>query len=373
MELRRDRRTGLDLMRIIAMLLIIAHHYVVHGGFTPVSLENFSGGGIFLQFLALWGKSACSLFALTSGFFLIESKGLRKHCKKIISLLGEITFYSFTILILVLLAGIHCTRADIIRSLFPVFGFNWYVQSYIVMYLFVPFLNPALKSLERKSFIRLIALIMIVWSILPSLQFFSSSFAVAWDFGSIDFFLVMYVIGAYIRLHVYGKLCPDKRWYLIAALSTSLLLFLTALGIDFLAVALRKSFLFNRVDQILSYSFPLGVAWAISVFLFFLHLDFSNRTISRIASTGLGIYLIHDHPLVRQVLWRQFFPNADYFASPYLHAFLKIFGVAIACILIDLLRAATVGKWFDRWSSQAFDRALTRAAACKTKKAAFRD
>ena len=36
------RNSSLDLLKIIGMFLIIAHHYYVHGGFAPVSVDNIS-------------------------------------------------------------------------------------------------------------------------------------------------------------------------------------------------------------------------------------------------------------------------------------------------------------------------------------------
>ncbi len=41
------RNSSLDLLKIIGMFLIIAHHYYVHGGFAPVSVDNISKGRIF--------------------------------------------------------------------------------------------------------------------------------------------------------------------------------------------------------------------------------------------------------------------------------------------------------------------------------------
>lgn len=59
-----------------------------------------------------------------------------------------------------------------------------------------------------------------------------------------------------------------------------------------------------------------------------------------------GIYLIHDNELMRPLIWRQLWPNTDYLSAPYLHALCKILAVFAVCLLIDLLRRATVERVF---------------------------
>ncbi|MDY3871948.1 MAG: acyltransferase, partial [Roseburia lenta] len=68
------RNSSLDLLKIIGMLFIIAHHYYVHGGFAPVSVDNISKGRIFLEQVSMYGSWSCDLFALITGFYMIGSK-----------------------------------------------------------------------------------------------------------------------------------------------------------------------------------------------------------------------------------------------------------------------------------------------------------
>lgn len=71
--IKKERNSSLELLRIICIILIIAHHYSYHGGYDGVTYENLSAGVIFIQIIGMFGRMACSIFALISGYFLINA------------------------------------------------------------------------------------------------------------------------------------------------------------------------------------------------------------------------------------------------------------------------------------------------------------
>ena len=68
--INKDRNSSFELLRIISMLLIVAHHFVVHGNFDLIS--SFSKNVFFLQSLSMFGKFGVNLFVLISGYFSCE-------------------------------------------------------------------------------------------------------------------------------------------------------------------------------------------------------------------------------------------------------------------------------------------------------------
>lgn len=84
------RNSSFELLRIISMLLIVAHHFAVHGKFYLTS--SFSKNIFFLQSLSMFGKLGVNLFVLISGYFSC----MHPHIKfsKIIKLELEVIFYS---------------------------------------------------------------------------------------------------------------------------------------------------------------------------------------------------------------------------------------------------------------------------------------
>ena len=59
------RRSNLELYRIIVMLLIVAHHYVVNSGLIDVMEENpLSSKSLYLYMIGMWGKTGINCFVL---------------------------------------------------------------------------------------------------------------------------------------------------------------------------------------------------------------------------------------------------------------------------------------------------------------------
>lgn len=69
----KERNSNFELLRIISMLLIIAHHFVVNSGvMAEFDFRNINSNMLFLQLFGMWGKTAINIFILISGYFLCE-------------------------------------------------------------------------------------------------------------------------------------------------------------------------------------------------------------------------------------------------------------------------------------------------------------
>ena len=240
---------------------------------------------------------------------------------------------------------------EIIKSFFPyIFSWNWYIIYYVLLYLLVPFINPWLKSMSRKRYSLMVIILLTIWSIIPTLT------NKAWSFSSLDFFLVMYIVGAYIRLHIYGKVFYKNSWNLMWGLGAALLIILSVLFFDLTGYIFKNNLLISFSTYFKEYTTVLAVLFAVFIFMYFANMNFVWKPVNQIAVSVMGIYLIHDNRSLRFYIWEVLFPNINYVNNPYLHAFLKIFAVFIVCLVIDLLRRATVGYIFDSWFYRNCDR-----------------
>lgn len=79
----KNRSSNFEILRIIAMIMIVAHHFSVHGGF-EMYISSLQLNTIFLQFLQFGGKIGVNIFVLISGYFLINTDNIK--VKKIIKL-----------------------------------------------------------------------------------------------------------------------------------------------------------------------------------------------------------------------------------------------------------------------------------------------
>ena len=100
---KKERSSNLELYRIVVMLLIVMHHYVVNSGLTDVMEQNpTSVGSIYLYLIGVWGKTCINCFVLITGYFMCQSR-ITLH--KFLKLLLQIEFYSIVIGLTFMVSG----------------------------------------------------------------------------------------------------------------------------------------------------------------------------------------------------------------------------------------------------------------------------
>ncbi|MBP3683338.1 MAG: acyltransferase family protein [Oscillospiraceae bacterium] len=199
----KQRRSNLELMRLLAMVLIIAHHFSVHSGFAfqggPVT-----GNMLFLQLLSIGGKIGVNLFVMLSSWFLVESRQLNKA--KLVMLWGQLVFYSLTIYLLSCLGGLaEFSLWELVRAAVPVLSKQWwFASSYVFLYLLHP---PVNRLLAKKWFGGLLLILSVFWFGIPVLAWLPERLRdLAW-------FLYLYGITGYLRLHRKSSQGTSRRWF----------------------------------------------------------------------------------------------------------------------------------------------------------------
>lgn len=66
----KQRNSSFELLRIVSMILIIAHHYSVHGGWV-YDYNILSTNKLFIDLLSIGGKLGVNCFVVITGFFLV--------------------------------------------------------------------------------------------------------------------------------------------------------------------------------------------------------------------------------------------------------------------------------------------------------------
>lgn len=344
------RKSGIELLRILCIIAIIAAHYSHHGGIGEFG-DNLNANQYFTQLIGLFSRTGCAIFAIISGFFLcVKEDEYFKHCKKVIPLIAEMFFYSIVILAVVLAFNlVDVSKPAILKAFFPIFWGNWFVVYYVLLYLLVPFINPYLRTLSKRRFLALILLLMLVWSVVPTFTLD------AWSFSMLDFFLVYYFIGAYIRLHM--KAPANRKKCCICVITCAALIVISVFCMDYIGLRFGSDAIVRRAHYFSGYQSVLAVPFSVALFLLFRDFSFSNRFVNGTASHVLGIYLIHENDFMRTYIWHTIFPNADYMFTSglILHAFIKIFAVFFICLTIDVIRERTVGRLFKKWLDRHYE------------------
>lgn len=327
---KNKRRSNIELLRIISMLFILAHHFSVHGGF-DVLKESVSLNRIWVQFLQMGGKIGVDIFVIISGYFLISSKGLK--VSKILKLLIQLFFYSIIIYFMFVFCGMETLSAKgIVDNCLPLFTKWWFASAYFVLYLLSPYLNRLLNSFSKEEYQGFLVLLTIIWCVIPTFTTFP------FYLNPLIWFIYLYALAGYIRLFDLLTSLKMKTSILLTVL-ISFLTLLSAISFDILGLKIKffseHSTYFFEMQKL-----PILII-SILLFLIFSKIDIgSNIVINTIASATFGVYLIHDNNYMREFLWKVIFKNSTYAFSGYLipYSLFVIFVVYLACTLIELIR-----------------------------------
>lgn len=335
--MNKQRTSGLELLRIISMFLIIAYHYMIFGGYEPFTVENFAGGGeLFVQSISMFGRMANSIYAMISGYFLINREST--DFTKSVLIVFDVVFFTTVIAVVVWATGIvPITLQDIIYS-----GLYWYIIFYLIFSFFAPYVNKLLRLLDREMFIKLLALMFFFWSVIPTFTFRKI------DFSELDFFIVMYTVGAYIRLHVREKTTFRNQKRLMIALCSAAFMVLSVIVFDVLGIVTGRDFFVVNACYFREFNMIPAVVCAVFLFLYFANTTFYSKTINYVAGSSLHILIIHLNEFLRRWIWEVVYPNAEYISCPYIHAPVKIICVFVGCLTISVVYRRTVRKLAER-------------------------
>ena len=161
------RNYGIDLLRILSMIMIVTLHVLRQGGI----LEVLDTGTV--KYFTAWTLESLSLcavniYALISGFVGVSSGSARFY--KILSMWIQVEFYCIISTVI-----LYCTKTDtfdfaeLINRLAPVSTNRyWYFTAYFIMFFFTPVFNKLLQSLHERQMKYLFGIIFIFASLWPT-------------------------------------------------------------------------------------------------------------------------------------------------------------------------------------------------------------
>lgn len=338
------RSSNFEMLRVLAMVFIIAHHIAIHG--------NWGNGGVyfpdsltfnmfFLQSLLPLGKIGVDLFVLISGYFLIKTT--KNVWSKALSLWVPMLFYSLVITIaFVLFKDVDLSSRQWFSVFTPVLSFTWwFATTYLILLLLSPFINKCINSVDQLTHLRLIIGLLVLWCVIPTF------FNIRVEYNELLWFIILYIIAAYVRNYHNGTTnkANMKRY---AAYATSL--FLILLFIVYLWDVTNIDLTFWDITNLISHNNEMNglLTLLISLFIFLIFKNIEipySRIINAIAGTTFGIYLIHDHPLVRSYIYSQFFDCYEYTDSSMLipYVFMMVIIIFAVTSIEEFARKSVMG------------------------------
>lgn len=336
-----QRNSRIELLRILCMLMIVAYHYSTYGFYSDELM--YSPNKSLAELLTLGGETGVSVFVLISGYYMIDS---RYSFRKFSLYMGQIWFYTLGALMLFLTifsdSGL-VTREMLSMSILPISkGHYWFATSFLVLMLLSPYLNSFIKSAGQKQLLSAIAVLFIIYTLLPTL------FEIQLSYSTFSRFLILYLSAGYIKLYHQCSEAGARKHLAIALL--------------LLAFALSWTLSMNYLGQHRGYQALLLYSNALprnAIFIYFMALElflcflslkpvYSGR-VNVIAGLTFGVYLFHDNQLFR-AMWQGLFKTSQFTFSSWLplHALITITAVYLAGSIIELLRQKSVGRLWQR-------------------------
>lgn len=202
----KQRNSNLELYRIIVMLLIVAHHYVVNSGMMEeMAKEPLSSRSLFFYIFGMWGKTGINCFVMITGYFMCKSQ-ITIH--KFLKLLFQVEFYNILIFVIFAWSGYQSFNLkESLMVLLPVKSVaDGFTSCFLVFYLFIPFLNILIRNLSKQQHLLLVFLCLFTYTLIGTFD----SFHVTMNY--VSWFCVLYFIASYIRIYGFFPQISTAKW-----------------------------------------------------------------------------------------------------------------------------------------------------------------
>ena len=365
-ENKKMRESGFELIRIIAMILIVANHLMNHGLFkvtsqTPYSLwpQMSPLNQAVSAVISCGGRVGVAVFFMITGYFLADREKLSP--RSVLSFLGRVHFFGVLMLVLYLVLRLttgYDSARDLHRvvepSLFTPAGLWWFALAYLILLFLAPSINVLIRFLDRKTLFLL--LILYIWFF-----FYKTGNE---EFIPVNFIkaVLFYMMGSFVRVCEQSSRLKtadaaasasgsaDRNFSSSAA---GLLVHVIVFAILFLVsgyimfdnicsttagARVIDSILFLEPDSFLNdILIPLdGLA-----LLLIGQYRFSSRIINKISSCTFSVYLLHDYRFLRFFLWHDLLKadTVQYSSSLFpLYILLDVAVIFLAGIIVETIR-----------------------------------
>lgn len=326
-----ERNYGIDVARILAILLVVAVHVLGAGCAFPVTPFGMLVASV-VDALAFAGVN---LFALISGYVGVTG---RATFRKWLSLYLQVWVTCGFITIVMRMFGFGLTSIDVKHVVEPVFtSAYWYFTAYTGLFVFMPILNAGLLSMDAKMRVKTSFVLVLVFSVLTM---FARTDVLNLNQGySVLWLIALYSLGAVSRL---ARIDLRRRLYVVLAVLGT--------GVTAIQIGLCRAYpaIEARLDGYLlfkSYTSPTVLLTAWSLLMLCANIKVEGEKLQRLilyfSGCAFGVYLIHVHPIVFNEVWRGSFTWMSKIDNPVLWAVilvLLVLTIFVLCSIVESLR-----------------------------------
>lgn len=357
---KKKRDANIELLRIVAMLMIITLHFNYRSNALLVLGEPASNVQLFATILEAIAITGVNVYVLISGYYLSSSK---VRLSKVLLLILQVYFYTLLISGAMMIVGAYSVKPEdkldrALRYLFPISSEHyWFVTAYVIMYVLAPVMNAAVNTLKRKQ-LKTVIIGLLTWfcfikSIVP-VKFGTDR--MGYDFG---WFICLYLIAAYIRKYNVVLFRDAKRSALVYLVSV---IVIAAIGFIFYKINFDTTtriyseeigdYIYKGKFQYYAgvpchYNFFFALTGALGLFSVFRFMRLKENLLADviriIAPYTLGVYLLHMHfeiadrwvEWIEQIIGETPLDNVLMF---FIHLVVSVLIVFFAGIFVDWIR-----------------------------------
>ena len=330
-----SKNYGIELLRILSMLFIVILHVIGQGGILGNSAQFSNSYLISNTFLALC-YCAVNCYALISGYVSCKSSF---KISRIVILWLSVVFTNVVIWIIAHYLFPQCEISAFYNTFLPVSKNQyWYFTAYLGLMILMPALNAAANNISKKQYEFMLIGMLFLFVIFPAeigadLFYTHSGYSMLW-------LILMYLTGAYFRLH-FNKKIPFLKTicfcvYILSALSLVLYRTFKEIGL------VNDGSPYTYFSKYYSYTSVFIVASSVAMFLLFLKIGLKNKNVQKIieffSKSTFGVYIIHTNTIV----WVYVLENR--FAHQSLYSPVKL----CICIIADAVIIFLVCTVFEK-------------------------
>lgn len=338
---KNTRQPAIELLRSIAMLMVITMHYLDKGN-VVISLDQPQ---TFMSILGWMLHSFCivavNCYVLISGYFLVESTF---KWKRLLNLILQVLFYSILVpVVMVILGLLDPSEIDLYKLILYVLPIQtkhyWFATSYVLLYIFSPILAAGVMNMSKKNLQITIGIALLVLSVSKTILPFQMELD---EYGyNFTWFVVLFLVAGYIRLYGIKWITTSKKGLMVYILG-SVLTFTLAFAIRAASLYFGKFGYF--VTRTFDYNHIVCFISSVGLFLNFLYWQMPDNKIARLAVKigpyTFGVYLLHEQWEMRHV-WPTLLRTEQFAGKPIgiLHWIISILIVFAIGICVDFCRA----------------------------------
>ena len=314
-----NRNEGIDLLRILAMCMVVMLHTLTASGILAEEATSiYYKSGWFVEIIAF---CAVNCYGLISGYVAGDNINSLRKLKKTWFLA---LFYSVSLTLVYFAVVKTFAIKSLIKAFFPViFDQWWYFTAFFCMSLFAPYINKVFSDIEEKDCRRIFWAIILIFTVFSyrNTRMVVSAYSVLW-------IICLYVLGKCIKKGNIFKHEGKLLWLVLYGVLVCLTWFIK---------------IYAPSINIVTYTSPTILFCGISLLLAFkgikLPNKFKNIVTGPLAQTNFSIYLIHAHPLMWIIISQVILAIATMLKQGSIIVFwLGIIGIVISiCLLASII------------------------------------